>query len=286
MDQGSLLERAIDRAVARLLRPLFRVLLRHGKSYRAFEEVAKRTFVDVALNDFGIPGKKPSVSRVSILSGLTRKEVQRLLQAPAPEDSASSERRNRAARVLTGWLRDPDFLDPQGDPRPLDADGERGFAALVRRHSGDMPTRAVLDELLRVGAVDRLPDGRIVLLARGYVPRQGASEMVDMLGADVADLIETIDHNLHQSHQAPRFQRKVMYRGVPVQALPAFRALSAQQAQALLEQLDRWLQSADSTCPATADAPIDAPAGARVGMGIYYFEELPLDPTRSPGDPS
>ena len=286
MDQASFLERAIDRAVARLLRPLFRVLLRHGKSYRAFEEVAKRTFVDVALSDFGIPGKKPSVSRVSILSGLTRKEVQRLLQAPALEDTGTGERRNRAARVLTGWLRDPDFLDPQGDPRALDVDGERGFAALVRRHSGDMPTRAVLDELLRVGAVDRLPDGRIALLARGYVPRQGASEMVDMLGADVADLIETIDHNLHQGHLAPRFQRKVMYRGVPVQALPAFRALSAQQAQALLEQLDRWLQSADSTCPANADAPTDAPAGARVGMGIYYFEEVPLDPTHRTGDPS
>ncbi|HMN92791.1 MAG TPA: DUF6502 family protein [Hydrogenophaga sp.] len=282
MDQGSFLERAIDLAVARLLRPLFRVLLRHGKSYRAFEEVAKRTYVDVALSDFGIPGKKPSVSRVSILSGLTRKEVQRLLQAPALEDTGTGERRNRAARVLTGWLRDPDFLDPQGDPLALDVEGERGFAALVRRHSGDMPTRAVLDELLRVGAVDRLPDGRIVLLARGYVPRQGAREMVDILGADVADLIETIDHNLHQGHQAPRFQRKVMYRGVPVQALPAFRALSAQQAQALLEQLDRWLQSTDSTPPATADAP----AGARVGMGIYYFEEVPLDPTRSPGDPS
>lgn len=280
MDQGSFLERAIDLAVARLLRPLFRVLLRHGKSYRAFEEVAKRTYVDVALSDFGIPGKKPSVSRVSILSGLTRKEVQRLLQAPALEDTGTGERRNRAAQVLTGWLRDADFLDPQGNPLALDVEGERGFAALVRRHSGDMPTRAVLDELLRVGAVDRLPDGRIVLLARGYVPRQGAREMVDILGADVADLIETIDHNLHQGHQAPRFQRKVMYRGVPVQALPAFRALSAQQAQALLEQLDQWLQNTDSGTPAAGDPP----NGARVGMGIYYFEEVPLDPTRSTGD--
>jgi len=61
MDLTPPLENAIDRAVARLLRPLFRVLLRHGKSYRAFEEVARRTYVEVAMEDFGIPGKKPSV---------------------------------------------------------------------------------------------------------------------------------------------------------------------------------------------------------------------------------
>jgi hypothetical protein len=282
MDSANPLERAIDLAVARLLRPLFRVLLRHGKSYQAFDALARRTFVEVAMDDFGIPGKKPSVSRASILSGLSRKEVQRLLQAPALEDVGTGERRNRAARVLTAWLRDADFIDPQGDPRPLELEGERGFAALVKRHSGDMPVRALLDELLRVGAVERLPDGRVALLSRGYVPRQGASEMVDMLGTDVADLIATIDHNLHQTDQAPRFQRKVMYRGVPVQALPAFRALSAQQAQALLEQLDQWLQNADSGQPNGTDTS----PGARVGMGIYYFEELPSDPVRHPGEPT
>ena len=267
------LERAIDLAVARLLRPLFRVLLRHGKSYRAFEELAKRTYVEVAMEDFGIPGKKPSVSRASILSGLTRKEVQRLLQTPAPDDAAG-EHHNRAARVLTAWVRDADFHDPQGLPRPLTVDGEIGFATLVKRHSGDMPVRAVLDELLRVGAVERQADGRIALLARGYVPRRGAPEMVGVRGTDVADLIDTIDHNLHHAGPdgpAPRFQRKVMYRGVPAAALPAFRTLSAERGQALLEQLDRWLNDACAQqVPAEGDPP-----GVRVGLGIYCFEEVP-----------
>ena len=269
MDSTNLLERAIDRAVARLLRPLFRVLLRHGKSYRAFEDVAKRTFVEVALRDFGIPGKKPSVSRASILSGLTRKEVQRLLQAPAPEDDGTAERRNRAARVLTGWLRDADFHDAQGQPRPLAVEGDQGFAALVKRHSGDMPTRAVLDELVRVGAVQQQADGLIALLARGYVPRQGAREMVDMLGSDVADLIETIDHNLHQGGQAPRFQRKVMYDNLPAEVIPKFRKLGAARAQALLEQLDKWLSQHDRDVQQT----VDGSGRMRAGIGIYYFEE-------------
>jgi len=198
--------------------------------------------------------------------------VQRLLQTATPDDAAASEHHNRAARVLTAWVREPDFHDSTGQPRPLEVDGEQGFAALVRRHSGDMPTRAVLDELLRVGAVERQADGRIALLARGYVPRCGAPEMLGVLGTDVADLIDTIDHNLHRASeegQSPRFQRKVMYRDVPAHALPAFRALSAERAQALLEQLDRWLHDACRQHPAdTAQAP-----GARVGLGIYCFEE-------------
>ena len=108
MDADARPHAALHAAIVKLLRPLFRVLLRHQVSFGAFEELAKRAYVDVALNDFGIPGKKPSLSRASILSGLTRKEVQRLVGTAPDGDTAVGERYNRAARVLTGWLRDDD----------------------------------------------------------------------------------------------------------------------------------------------------------------------------------
>ena len=256
-------------AISRLLRPLFRVLLRHSMPFGAFEELAKRVYVDVALKEFAIPGKKPSISRASILSGLTRKEVQRLVNEPIKTGAASIERYNRAARVLTGWIRDPDFLDTKGKPRALQADGQLSFATLAKRHSGDMPARAVLDELLRVGAVRQHEDGRIEPKARAYVPQQSAVDKLAILGADVADLIDTIDHNLEPGSADPRFQRKVMYHRVDVDALPAFRKLSATQAQALLEKLDRWLAE-HTTDPNTDETGHER---ARVGLGIYYFEE-------------
>ena len=186
---------------------------------------------------------------------------------------------NRAARVLTGWVRDADFADAAGDPRPLDAEGERGFAGLVRRYSGDMPVRAVLDELLRVGAVQRMADGRIELRTRAYVPAQGDDEKLHILGNDVADLVATIDHNLQHAGSDARFQRKVMYRGIAPQALPAFRRLSAAQAQALLERLDRWLAAQLESQP-HADP---GSAHARVGLGIYYFEQTLEPHEASPG---
>ena len=262
-------ETVLQRAIQQLLRPLVRLLLRHSVSFAAFEEIARRVYVDVALKDFAIPGRKPSASRVAVLTGLTRKEVQRLTQEATPERNDITERYNRAARVLTGWARDADYRDRRGRPRHLEIDGDCGFAALVRRYSGDMPARAVLDELLRVGAVEQRDDGQLRLVTHAYVPQRSAIDKIGILGSDVADLIATIDHNLQQGHADPRFQRKVMYHSIPVDALPAFRKLSGGEAQALLEKLDRWLAAHDVSDPDDGRAP----ARARVGLGIHYFEE-------------
>jgi hypothetical protein len=262
-------QRALQRAVEQLLRPLFRVLLRHSVSFGAFEELAKRIYVDVAYKDFAIPGKKPTISRVAVLSGLTRKELQHLRDEPVDDDVDVGDRYNRAARVLTGWARDADFLDGEAQPRALETDGDGSFFTLVRRYSGDMPARAVLDELLRVGAVRQRDDGRLEPLAGAYVPQRSTIDKLRILGTDVADLIATIDHNLQHGADDPRFQRKVMYDAIPASALPAFRKLSAQQAQALLEKLDRWLAAHDiEESPESAGSP-----RTRVGLGIYYFEE-------------
>lgn len=271
MDADARPQNAYIKAITQLLRPLFRLLLRSGMSYGTFEDLARRTYVEVAARDFGIPGKKPSISRVSVLSGLTRKEVQRLMSLTPDEQAVVVTQHNRAARVLTGWVRDADFCDASGEPRALELDGAVSFAGLVKRYSGDMPARAVLDELIRVGAVLRREDGRLQLLERAYVPQQSTAEKLRILGVDVADLIETIDHNVEHGAVDPRYQRKVVYHSMPVAQLPAFRKLSGTQAQALLERLDRWLaehENENEHEPGNLDAE-----RARVGVGIYYFEQ-------------
>jgi hypothetical protein len=269
MDTGNRLHQAITSALMQLLRPLARLLLRHNIPFGVFEELAKLAYVQVAMAEFGIPGKKPTISRASILSGLTRKDVQRLLMEPLEARSVQDEGYNRAARVLTGWARDPDFQAADGKPLPLPLqDGDKSFAALVRRYSGDMPVRAVLDELLRVGAVHQRDDQLLEMRDRAYVPKHSEIEKLGILGTDVADLIDTIDHNLQHGDTDPRYQRKVMYLSVPATVVPAFRIESASRAQEVLEQLDRWLDERDQPNP--NDQP-DAPR-VRLGLGIYYIE--------------
>ena len=83
------LTNAISAAIKRLLYPLVRVLLRQGMPYGAFSDLAKRVYVDVAMQEFGIPGRKQSISRVSIMTGLTRKEVRRIQGLETTDDAAA-----------------------------------------------------------------------------------------------------------------------------------------------------------------------------------------------------
>ncbi|GIX49229.1 MAG: hypothetical protein KatS3mg131_3440 [Candidatus Tectimicrobiota bacterium] len=262
--------RALSAAVLRLLRPLVRLLLRHGMPYGAFADLAKRVFVEVALKDYAIPGRKPSISRVAILTGLSRKEVQRVLRLPLPDDAQAIAQYNRAARVLTAWARERDYVDAAGNPLPLPLEGEGpSFARLVRQFSGDVPPRAILDELLRVGAVRRDAQGRLHLLARAYVPQRGDVEKIGILGTDAQELLSTLEHNLTCAPGEAWLQRKVAYDNLPVDVLPALRRLAAAQGQALLEELDRWLAARDrDTSPAAGGQ-----GRARASIGIYYFEE-------------
>ncbi len=262
---------ALNRAVLRVLRALVRVLIRHDVALPAFVDLAKRAYVDAAMTDFAIPGRKPSVSRAALLTGLTRKDVQRLVDTAdgASALSADAPPDNRAARVVAGWVRDAAFQQDDGEPRPLRFDGEEpSFSTLVRRYSGDMPPRAVLDELLRVGSVQRTDDGRLALQSRVYIPRASDSAKLGILATDVPYLIASIDHNL-QGLEPARFQRKVMYDNLPVEAMDAFRALTAQHAQELIELLDGWLAQHDRD----ANPSVRGSGRVRAGVGIFSFEE-------------
>lgn len=258
-------------AVVRVLRPLVRLLLRHGVSHRTFTELAKWVYVDVATAEFSLETRKQSSSRVAVLTGLTRKEVSRLREQSQPVAQSQTEQYNRAARIIGGWLRDPAFRTRAGKPAVLPVhDGDGSFAALARRYSGDMPVRALLDELLRVGAVELDTRGRVKLLSRGYVPQGDSAAQLAILGTDVALLLDTIDRNLAGADAEPRYQRKVAYDNLPDAALPEFRALAARDAQALLERLNAWLAEHDRD----TNPGVTGPGRNRAGVGIYYFEEV------------
>ncbi len=266
----SKVEHKLQAAVVRLLKPLVRILLRNGIPFGVFEELARWTYVDVAFQESSLPGRKLTDSRVSIITGLSRKEVSRLKNIEAPEDNEAAPRFNRAARVIGGWTRDPRFLDLKGQPAKLSLqEEENSFNELVKAYGGDVPARAVFDELLRVGSIAPTDDGFIELVQRAYVPNTGLTEKIEILGTDVGDLINTIDHNIESGSGPKWFQRKVAYDNIPEEAAATFQVDSAEQAQKLLEEFDRFLAAQDRDLN-----PKKAGTGRkRVGVGIYYFEE-------------
>ena len=262
----------LRRALMAILRPLTRLLLRNGMSYAEFAECARLAFVNSAMTDFAIQGRKPTVSRAAVVTGLTRKEVRRLLDQAESSDDPERQTHNRAARVVSGWIRDARFQTSEGEPARLPFDEDRGptFFDLVKQYSGDMPARAVFDELHRVGVVAQEADGRISLLKRSYLPAGDGPQQLYVVGNDVSDLLKTINHNLAADGESPRFQRTLRYDNVPLERLDAWRKIAAKHSQALLEELDLIL------------APLDRDVGksgnggagrARTGVSIFYFEE-------------
>jgi hypothetical protein len=265
------INRALGSALYRIFRALARLCLRHGISYEAAAEIAKHAFVDVAYGEFVIAGRKQSASRVALLTGLHRKDVGRMMAAERPGDLGAAARVAYAARVIAGWRRDEHFADGRGAPAALPFDeGSPNFLALVKRHGGqDVPGRAVLDELMRVGAVTRLRDGRVKLVARGYVPTVASTESIAILGSDVSDLVATIDHNLSCEPSEGLFQRRVAYDNLPTEALDEIHGEVRRAGQALLERLDHFMARRDRDSNPKAGGT----GRKRAMAGVYFFRD-------------
>lgn len=271
---------SLTNALRRILKPLVRLLLRNGVAYADFVLLVRKTFVDVASEDFDLPGRKQSVSRIAVLTGINRKEVKRLLDEHSAPATATDN--NRAARVVSGWMRDPVFQDSKGSPLPLpwgDSDAETSFENLVKQYSGDMPARSILDELLRVGAATLTSDQQVQLTASGYVPATSNEELLQLSGDAVGDLLNTIDHNLSDSKTFTRLQLSVAYDDVPEQGVELFRGLSKEKSHEFLAYLDRFLATQDRS----VNPSVTGAGRYRTGIGVYYFEE-PLDETIADDD--
>jgi hypothetical protein len=266
---------ALRSALYRLLRPLARVMLHHGMAYGSFAELTRKAFVDEGLQQLRRAGKRGSISSVAAMTGLTRKEASRLADYDIDQGADNDRRYNRAVRVITGWTVDPRFLDARGQPATLPVQGDNSFETLVREYSGDVPFAAMLSTLETSGTVLSDETG-VRLLERAYLPTQTPVANINILGADVAELITTIDHNLTHERGQLLFQRKVSNVSISADSLAQFKALSNQRSQELLEEYHAWLSEHEIS----AD-PNEQEDAHYVSVGIYYFDDT-IDEENTP----
>ncbi len=254
----------ILQALRLIFRPVSRILLRAGVTWKEFVEVCKATYVEVASEDFGIRGRPTNVSRVAIMTGFSRREVRRLRDLLASEEVVSFDRMNYATRVLTGWYSDEEFLDSAREPRALLASGSNpSFETLCARYSGDVPATTMLKELLHVGAVEEREDGRLVAKKRVFIPVSTDPKRVLRSGSVLNDIGNTVAYNLYRGDDDPsRFERRATVT-VPKQVVPEFREFVEQEGMAFLERIDDWL----------TEHEVESGSGLRLGLGTYWIEE-------------
>ncbi|NOX20701.1 MAG: hypothetical protein GXO99_05500 [Nitrospirae bacterium] len=261
------IKKAISSAIVRVLTPLVRMLLKHNIPYGTFAELAKWVYVDVAFRDFKVEGRKQTISRVSTITGLTRKEVKRLRELEGPDDLGAAERYNRAMRVISGWLKDSRYTDSQGQPKRLPLEGKNSFSELVKEYSGDIPHRAILDEMRRAGVVE-VEDNMVRLLSKGYIVTKSEIDQLAMLGTDVSEFISTIYHNITCDPSEVYLQRKTVYDNIPQEYVEEIREQIRKKGQEFLEEIDQLISRYDRD----VNPSIKGTGRKRLGLGIFYFE--------------
>lgn len=279
---------ALVRALQSLLRPLVRMLLAHQITYPFLANLLKAIYVAVADSDFVLPDRPQTISRVSLLTGVHRKDVKRL-RSEAQEAEAIPAAVSLGAQLVARWTGLPAFQDSEGHPLPLPRQAVSGpsFARLVESVSKDIRPRAVLDEWLRLGVVRIEQSGdeeRVRFNAEAFIPESGFDEKAFYLGRNLRDHIATAAHNLAGGVPS-LLERCVYYDDLTAESVRELRELSEAKAMEALQAVNRRalaLQAGDIS---------QAGADQRMNFGVYFSQssessesgEAGLEPRRAAG---
>lgn len=255
-----------------VMRPLARVLLAAGVSYREFAEIAKKAFVSVASSDHGLRGRPTNISRVAVMTGLTRKEVKRLRDNLNASNLHLPLMRSPANLVLSAWYSDSRFLDAVGAPSPLPESGdELSFVDLAKAYGGDVPPVALLKELERGGAV-AIVNGMVKPLSRFFEPRAVDEEYLSSSFFSISNLLSTIVHNSTCERVTDRFpERYVFSSNLDETRFLQFKEMVEDSSMQYLTSLDDWLVGHESDGPAVGENS-SSEVSKKIGVGLYFFK--------------
>jgi hypothetical protein len=266
-------------AVQRLLRPLVRLLLAKQITYPYLIGLLKPLFVDVAAKEFQLAGKQQTDSRLSLLTGVHRKDIRRLLNEPQI-DLTPPVNVSLGARLIARWSGESDYLDAQALPKPLprlaQADGSPSFERLVSDESKDIRARAVLDEWLRLGLVNLDANDVVRLRTGAFVPEHGLEEKLYYLGRNVRDHIESAVHNV-LDETPPLMERSVYSNGLSQTAIEELAQMAETMGMDMLRAINQKAQELKKTSP--GDIPTN-----RMTLGIYFYTDATLERKNKPCD--
>ena len=258
------------RALRKVLRPLVRFMLAQGITYPYLSDLLKGLFVEVAERDFRLDHKPSTDSRVSLISGVHRKDVSRLRQRLQTETAIEPAVVPRGAQLVAHWMSNPRYLLPDGQPRPLarlvSEGGELSFEALVSGVNSDIRSRVVLDEWLRLGVVSLDDNGWVRLNTAAFVPTRGLEEKAFYFGHNLHDHAAASVHNL-LGEQPAFMDRSVHYNALSPASVEQLARLSEQWAMKALLAINQAAMEAEARDRSLHPEQ----ANQRFTLGAYFY---------------
>lgn len=258
---------ALTRVLHGLLRPLVRTLIAHGLTAPAVYRLLKRVYVEVAHEEFRIADKPPTDSRITLLTGVHRRDVRDILTSDAESWSGARQKTTVFATVVGQWLANPDFLDRSGKPLILPRSGDKqSFESLVRSVSTDLRARTVLDELLRLGLVREVDEGLILETEQAVFGSGSNDHKTVFFAANVGDHLAAAAENL-LAEEPPFLERAVFYNHLSETSVDQIEAAARAESQTVLNALNKQsaqLQKQDKSTPGPKQ---------RYRFGVYFYRE-------------
>lgn len=249
------------------IRPIASMLLKFGVGYRDFAEASKIAFVEIASEEFGVRGRPTNISRVALMTGISRKEVKAVKSSEAQGGATKTLLTHLPAEILRRWFTSDRYCDSSGGPRPLVWDGEEGsFTELVRSCGSNLSPVAMRAELLRVGAVKQDDGGMLVALRRYFIADSAQDRLAEGLQFGIRPLALTVAKNVSSTgFGGLRFQRVVdSYSVAPERREQLEKEITARLKQ-FSEELDDLLSEVGEGAR-TGD-------NSAIGVGLFYFED-------------
>ena len=228
-------------AFRRVLRPLIRILVRSGVRYDEFLELVRGVYVEAAVRDGLGDGGKPSRSKVSISTGVPRRDVDRFIDNDGALPTAPKTLTATLSEILNKWHTDPHFVGPYGIPLELEVRSQksRSFSELVTAVDPHAPVRDVLEELVRLRTVVWSGDTHVRTVSRAFIPvEEMSAAQLEFFGNALTRLANTLQYNMDRKNVQKRLERSVISgRAMPADVVPIFQKLVREKVTELLVEL-------------------------------------------------
>lgn len=151
------------------LKPMARQCINSRLDYRQVSELLKTVLVSIAESEFAIEGKSQTDSRISLLTGVHRKDVRRLLGHGHDQQKVVQNQPSLIVKLIKKWHETPGLQDENGKTKPIPRYPHPNylisFSELAETLTKDIHVRSLWDECVNSGIVRLADDGMVHLLS-------------------------------------------------------------------------------------------------------------------------
>lgn len=272
-------KKIILEAFRQMLGAIIRLALRNSVNYTEFANLTKALYVEIAAKEFGIKGRETNVSRISMMTGLDRKEVKRIKDMADDQAIITTSTPDKMTAILNEWHQNSMYTDVKNEPKVLDfSDQENSFSELVHKFGGGIAPITVLRELIRSGVVEKVESGKVKVLKKHYIPNYyvNSEKKPDYVNPNaithgssmLVDHINTIFHNLYrEDNSLSQLDLRATQHAVKKSKVKEFYQYIDNVGMDFLTKVDQWLKN-----NSVADIPKDDKSYIRLGVGLYSIE--------------